>query len=203
MISKEEALERLKQEIINANLPLKESATNIVFGKGNPDAAIMFIGEAAGRQEDLTGKPFVGAAGKLLDQLLKDVGLNEKDVYIANILKYRPPNNREPSEHEIRTHTPYLIKQIQIVKPQIIVPLGNYATKFILAECHSEKMDKVPGISSVRGKLKNMRIEGIEFKVIPTFHPAALIYNRALRPLAEQDFKRIKEELTQKSLTKF
>src|SRR3989304_372091 len=108
MVDKQKLLDELKEEAIRVKLPLFESATNIVFGKGNPDAEIVFVGEAAGKSEDLQGEPFVGAAGKNLDSLLKEVGLSINDVYITNILKYRPPENRDPNYDEIKTHTPYL-----------------------------------------------------------------------------------------------
>ena len=204
MENKQEALEKVKEAILrDKTLPLREQATNLVFGKGNPNAKIMLLGEGPGREEDLRGIPFVGAAGKLLDELLSSIGLTEDGIYIANILKYRPPNNRDPTEDEIRRHTPYLIQQIVIIKPRIIVTLGNYATKFILAQCDVEEMKTIPGITSLHGKVTEVTIDGVLFTVIPTFHPAALIYNQKLRPEAEGDFKVIKNELRQKSLGSF
>src|SRR3989338_11315767 len=134
-----------------AVLPLKESATNLVFGKGNSKAEVMMVGESPGANEDLQGLPFVGAAGKNLDKLLANVGLSLNDVYIANILKYRPPENRDPLPEEIRAHTPWLVKQIEDIKPKVICSLGNYATKFFLANGDVDKMDEQPGITSVHG----------------------------------------------------
>src|SRR3989344_2923175 len=139
MVDKSSLLEKLSKEVAQADLPLKETATTLVFGKGNPNTSILFIGEAPGKNEDLQGLPFVGAAGKLLDTMLKTIGLTIDDIYIANILKYRPPNNREPSKEEIIAHTPYLIEQIKIIQPKIIVTLGNYATKFVLSGCSVDK----------------------------------------------------------------
>jgi DNA polymerase len=180
MGEKQEELEKLKQETALADLPLKEGATNLVFGKGSADAKILFIGEAPGKNEDLQGEPFVGAAGKNLDKLLKNVGLSLDNVYIANILKYRPPENRNPLPSEIESHTLWLIKQIRVLKPRVICSLGNFATKFILANGEVDKMNSCPGITSVHGKVQNIKFDGLEIKLIPLFHPAAIIYNRKL-----------------------
>lgn len=127
------ALKKLEQEISKKlNCELKKDA-NLVFGKGNPDAKIMFIGEAPGKKEDEKKEPFVGRAGTELNKCLEHINLTLNDVYIANILKYRPPKNRNPTKQEIIIHAPYLIKQIEIIQPKIICPLGNFATKFVLA----------------------------------------------------------------------
>ena len=193
-------LTELCESLSQLDLPLKETATNLVFGKGNPATDILFIGEAPGKNEDLQGLPFVGAAGKLLDTMLKSIGLTIDDIYIANILKYRPPNNREPQKDEIMAHTPYLIEQIKIIQPKIIVTLGNYATKFVLSGCSVDKMDAVPGISTLHGKEKKVVIAGTSYRVVPMYHPAALIYDQRLRPVAELDFKNLKEELGQRTL---
>jgi len=127
-------LEKVKQDIVdNLKCELKDNSTSIVFGKGSEDAQVLFIGEAPGAKEDLQGVPFVGRAGKQLDKLLNKISLSIDDVYIANILKYRPPKNRDPKINEIISHTPYLIEQIKIIKPEIIATLGNFSSKFILA----------------------------------------------------------------------
>lgn len=173
---------------------------NIVVGKGNLDAPIMFVGEAPGRNEDEQGFPFVGAAGKNLDNLLAKVGLNMNDVYIANILKCRPPENRNPSVEEIRAHTPWLLKQIKEIKPKVICSLGNYATKFFLAGANVDLMNNQPGISSVHGKIKIIELDGLSIKLIPLFHPAAIIYNRGLMSEWEKDIELVKKEISQKSL---
>lgn len=174
---------------------LFKNCTNIVIGKGNLDADILFVAEAPGKNEDLQGIPFVGAAGKNLDKFLEKVGLSLDDVYIANILKCRPPLNRDPLPEEIRAHTPWLIEQIKKIKPKVICSLGNYATKFFLAKGVIEDMKKQPGITSVHGKVHEMIFEGLNIKLIPLFHPAALIYNRSLIPLWEKDMEIVKSEI--------
>jgi DNA polymerase len=172
-----------------------KNCKNIVVGKGNEHAKILFVGEAPGRNEDEQGFPFVGAAGKNLDKLLAKVGLSLNEIYVANILKCRPPENRGPSVEEIKAHTPWLIKQIKEMKPMIVCSLGNYATKFFLANGVVEEMDKQPGITSLHGKVKEMVFEGVEIRLIPLFHPAAIIYNQRLLPLWESDMEVVKKEI--------
>ena len=196
----QEKLKLIEKATVDANLPLKETAKNLVFGKGNPDASIVFIGEAAGRNEDEQGFPFVGAAGKNLDKLLEKVGLSMEDVYIANILKYRPPENRNPSDEEIRAHTPWLLKQIEVIQPKVICSLGNYATKFFLAGTDTDGMKNQPGITTVHGKVKMIEINGLSVKLIPLFHPAAIIYNRSLLGEWEKDIEIVKKEILQNNL---
>lgn len=173
---------------------------NVVVGKGNLNAEIMFIGEAPGRKEDEQGLPFVGAAGKNLDKLLEKVGLSLNDVYIANILKCRPPENRNPLPEEIKAHTPWLVEQIKQIKPKVICSLGNYSTKFFFADGKIEDMDKMPGITQIHGKIKLMDFHGLKIKLIPLFHPAAIIYNRKLIDLWENDMEIVKKEISQKTL---
>jgi uracil-DNA glycosylase len=167
---------------------LSKTRTNVVVGKGNPQAKIMFIGEAPGANEDLQGKPFVGSAGKELDKLLHRIGLSIDDVYIANILKCRPPENRPPQIEEIKTCTPYLVEQICQIKPVIICTLGNYSTKFVLAQCEPDNMKKIAGITSLHGKQQGVLFRGMDFIVVPLYHPAAMLYNPHLRPEMETDF---------------
>jgi len=175
---------------------LFKNCVNIVVGKGNPNAGIMFVGEAPGRNEDEQGLPFVGAAGKNLDKLLDNVGLSLNDIYVANILKCRPPENRDPLPGEIKAHTPWLMKQIRDIKPKVVCSLGNYATKFFLALGDVDKMKDMPGITSVHGKVQEIEIEGMKIKLIPLFHPAAIIYNRVkLTPLWEEDMEIVKREI--------
>ncbi len=170
---------------------------NIVVGRGNLNASILFVGEAPGRNEDEQGLPFVGAAGKNLDKLLADVGLTTNDIYIANILKCRPPENRNPTSEEIRKHTPWLMKQIKEMKPKVICSLGNYATKFFLSGCNPNNMDKQPGITHVHGKLKTIQIDDMAVTLIPLFHPAAIIYNQNLIKEWEEDMEIVKKEVLQ------
>jgi uracil-DNA glycosylase len=175
-----------------------KNCKNIVIGKGNLNAEIMFVGEAPGKNEDEQGIPFVGASGKRLDFLLKKVGLTLEEIYIANILKCRPPGNRNPLPEEIKAHTPWLIKQIREIKPKVICSLGNYATKFFLSGGRVDEMENFPGISSIHGKFKIIEFEGIKMKLIPLFHPAAIIYNQKLLPLWEEDMEIVKREISQK-----
>ena len=170
-----------------------KNCTNIVIGKGNEKADILFVGEAPGRKEDEQGEPFVGAAGKNLDKLLDKVGLSLQDVYVANILKCRPPENRDPLPEEIKKHTPWLIEQIKEMKPKVVCSLGNYATKFFLADGDVDGMKKQPGITQVHGKVKEMDFLGEQIKLIPLFHPAAIIYNRKLIDDWEKDLEIVKE----------
>ncbi|MCR4285107.1 MAG: uracil-DNA glycosylase [archaeon] len=178
---------------------LFKNCTNIVVGKGNINAGILFVGEAPGRNEDEQGLPFVGAAGKNLDKLLETVGLSMEDIYVANILKCRPPENRDPLPEEIKAHTPWLLKQIKDMKPKVVCSLGNYATKFFLALGDVDKMKDQLGITSVHGKVREIKMDGLSFKLIPLFHPAAIIYNRTkLTPLWEADIEIVKKEVGQK-----
>ena len=195
---------------------LFKNCNNIVVGGGNLNADILFVGEAPGKNEDLTGVPFCGAAGKNLDKLLESVGLNRNEIYIANILKCRPPENRDPLPDEIKAHTPWLLKQIKDMRPKVVCSLGNYATKFFLAGGNVDKMNSQPGISQVHGKVREIEMgsksslsdyenlqlgeklqaKGIKFKLIPLFHPAAIIYNRTkLTPLWEADMEVVKKEI--------
>lgn len=177
-----------------------KNCKNLVVGKGNESADILFVGEAPGRNEDEQGIPFVGAAGKNLDGLLERVGLSLDDVYIANILKCRPPENRDPLPEEIKAHTPWLLKQIEEIKPKVVCSLGNYATKFFLAGGDVDKMKSMPGITLVHGKARDVEINGLKFKLIPLFHPAALIYRQELKVEWEKDMEIVKGELNQKKL---
>ena len=175
---------------------LFKDCINIVVGDGKLDADIMFVGEAPGRNEDETGVPFCGAAGKNLDNLLEKVGLKRSDIYIANILKCRPPQNRDPQSDEIKAHTPWLLKQIKEIKPKVVCSLGNYATKFFIAKGDVENMDKQPGITSLHGRPREIEMGDLKFKLIPLFHPAAIIYNRTkLTPLWEEDMEVVKKEI--------
>ena len=142
---------------------LATSRTQVVFGVGNPDADLLFVGEAPGQHEDKQGEPFVGAAGQLLTRMLAEIGLTREQVYIANILKCRPPGNRDPQEDEIETCTPWLIEQISLIQPQVVVTLGNFATKFVL--------QTQTGITRMRGSVYPWHGR----TVIPTFHPAAIL----------------------------
>ncbi|MEI6731486.1 MAG: uracil-DNA glycosylase [archaeon] len=186
-------LELIKQTEIFKN------CKNIVYGKGNLKAEILFVGEAPGAKEDEQGLPFVGAAGKNLDKLLANVGLSLNDVYVTNILKCRPPENRAPAVDEIKRHTPYLLKQIREMKPKVVCSLGNYATKFFLSLGEVDKMDSQPGITQVHGNVREIDFLGMRIKLIPLFHPAAIIYNRSLIGEWEKDMEIVKQTIGQKN----
>lgn len=158
---------------------LGQTRTNLVFGVGNPHARVMVIGEGPGRNEDLQGEPFVGAAGKKLDSLLGEAGLTRDEIYIANVVKCRPPSNRNPKPEEIQACSPFLREQIRSIWPDVIVCLGNFASQWVL------KTDR--GVTSLRGQL----YEAGHFVVAPTFHPAACIYHSDWQPLLVEDLRRV------------
>ena len=198
-MSNQDKLDALKTQIETELVcPLKDAATNIVFGKGNPNADILFIGEAPGEKEDEQGIPFVGRAGKELDKFLRTIGLTLDDVYIANILKYRPPKNRDPTKEEMLSHTPYLVKQIEIIQPKVLVTLGNYATKFVLNNFTPVGMQKIQGISKLHGSFTEIETENASFAVMPLYHPAAMLYNPKLRQTLEADFVKLGNKLGRK-----
>ncbi|WP_283170089.1 uracil-DNA glycosylase [Curtanaerobium respiraculi] len=155
---------------------LWEGRTNLVFGDGNPEARVLIVGEAPGKNEDLQGIPFVGKAGQTLTELLSIAGLTREEVYIANVLKCRPPGNRNPLPEEIQACTPFLREQTRTIDPEFIVTLGNFSTKFILKT--------EVGITRLHGSLQRAG----KFKVFPIFHPAAAIYDRTKMAALEDDF---------------
>lgn len=164
---------------------------NPVPGEGSLEAAVMFIGEAPGYWEDVKGRPFVGAAGKLLDEMLSRIDFSRSQVYIANILKCRPPENRDPLPTEVRACTPFLDRQIEIIKPKFIVPLGRHSASYILSKAGFEAV----GITKLRGKVYEASLLGFRAFVIPTFHPAAALYNIKYRSQLEDDFRLLRLEL--------
>lgn len=169
---------------------LCEGRTNVVFGEGNPHARVMIVGEAPGKNEDLQGKPFVGAAGKFLDELLEVAGLKREDVFIANVLKCRPPSNRNPKLEEIEACATFLRQQTQTISPDVIVTLGNFATQFILRTG--------VGITHLRGTVQRAG----RFLVLPVFHPAAAIYDRSKRDVLLSDFERVGSLVRDRMATK-
>ena len=169
---------------------LCEGRTNVVFGEGNPHARVMIVGEAPGKNEDLQGKPFVGAAGKFLDELLEVAGLKREDVFIANVLKCRPPSNRNPKPEEIEACATFLRQQTQTISPDVIVTLGNFATQFILRTG--------VGITHLRGIVQRAG----RFLVLPVFHPAAAIYDRSKRDVLLSDFERVGSLVRDRMATK-
>jgi DNA polymerase len=165
--------------------PLKASRTKLVFGAGNADADIMFVGEAPGAREDELGLPFVGPAGKLLDQLLGEIGLERKDVFIANTLKCRPPGNRDPMPDEVEECTPHLMRQIELIQPKVICTLGNYATKLLTGSPR--------GITRVHGEPQRREVDGRTVTLYPLFHPAAALRSTSVLDLLRADIHRIPE----------
>jgi len=187
-----EKLENLKKNVINCKkCDLYRTRTNSVFGNGKNDSEIFFIGEAPGRNEDKQGLPFVGRAGKILDELLDSINIDRNDVYISNIIKCRPPKNRNPKKSEIDICSKYLNDQLDIIKPKLIIPLGNYASMFIL-EKFGYKVDK---ISNIHGKIFPYESKYGEIKIIAMYHPAAVIYNPNKKEILFRDFKNIKKVL--------
>jgi DNA polymerase len=180
-------LEEIEREIRSCKkCALWHTKTDYVPGEGSKDAEIMFIGEAPGREEDLQGRPFVGNAGKLLTEMIENIlGLKRGDVFIANILKCRPPNNRDPLPEEVEACSPYLLRQLEVIKPSVVVCLGRYSANFIFNLFGI----KFPGISRVRGEVKE--VGGI--RIIAIYHPAAVLYRPQLRDAFEKDFRRITE----------
>ncbi|MEA2054128.1 MAG: uracil-DNA glycosylase [Candidatus Thermoplasmatota archaeon] len=180
----------LENKIKNCkNCPLSLTRKNAVPGEGREDANIIFIGEAPGKSEDETGKPFVGKAGNFLDFALTGIGLKREDIYITNVVKCRPPGNRDPREEEIKACIPYLDGQISIIKPKIFCTLGKFATTYILS---SYGFDSEP-ISRVHGRVYSSPVAMI--KIIPMYHPAATIYNPALKEYFLRDMGVIKKLL--------
>ena len=178
------AIEAIGRDIEREDLTpeLRAQATSLVMGSGSTAAKVVFIGEAPGKQEDLSGRPFVGASGKLLDELLASIGLDRADVYITNIVKYRPPANRDPSKSEIIAFIPYLDRQLDIIKPRIIVFLGRHAMNVFLPDLTIGDAHGVPVIQENR-------------VLIPLYHPAAALYNGGMRQTLMDDFAVIRQVL--------
>ena len=186
-MSKNEQLEHLRLKILSdTSLPLMEA--NLVFGEGNPDCAVMFIGEAPGFHEDKLGRPFVGRAGQLLDKLIIEIGWKRQDVYISNIVKRRPPENRDPLPDEIEAYKPYLAEQIEIINPKVIAPLGRFSMNYFLPFAK---------ISRDQGKVfeKNNRI------IYPLYHPAAALRATALLEYLRVAYKKFPQVVDAKYRT--
>jgi uracil-DNA glycosylase family 4 len=162
---------------------LAATRTSVVFGAGNADAELMFVGEAPGANEDLQGLPFVGAAGKLLEQLLGEIGLSRAEVFIANVLKCRPPGNRDPQPTEIENCRPYLVRQVELIEPRVICTLGNFATKLLRGD--------PAGITRVHGQDEVRTIGEHTARLYPLFHPAAALYTPSTLETLRADFVRL------------
>lgn len=183
--SKKERLEQIAADITKRNIcpDLAETATNLVMGDGNADADIVFIGEAPGKNEDEQGLPFVGAAGKFLNEMLAGIGLERGDIYITNIVKYRPPNNRDPLPEEKKAFWPYLVQQIDVINPKVIVTLGRHSMEYFLPDGFK--------ISQVHGQPKRIVFGEHKVVILPLYHPAAALYNGGMRETLIEDFNRL------------
>jgi uracil-DNA glycosylase len=177
-------LDELQQEAAGCTrCRLSEGRTQVVFGVGDPNADLMFVGEAPGFHEDKQGYPFVGQAGKLLDRLLEGIGLSRAEIYIANVIKCRPPGNRDPVPDEIETCEPYLFRQIELIEPRVIATLGNFATKLLSG--------KPLGITRVHGQEQDVTLGGKRVLLYPLYHPAAALYTPSMLTVLEEDFARL------------
>ncbi len=187
-MSKKEQLDKLNIEWAKkCTCSLRKDATQAVPGTGNPNADILFLGEAPGKAEDKEGEPFIGAAGKFLNEMLAEVKLSRSDVYITNVVKYRPPNNRDPNPEEVSACSDWLYEQITLIKPKLIVLLGRHALVRFFPE---EK------ISAVHGKLLHKKIQTIPANnFFALYHPAAALYNGSMREVLKKDFKKMKSML--------
>jgi len=182
--SKQTFLEQIRADIIANNIcpDLAKTATNLVMGDGNVDADIVFIGEAPGKNEDEQGVPFVGAAGKFLDAMLETINLKRADIYITNIVKYRPPNNRDPLPEEKSTFWPYLVRQLDVINPKIVVTLGRHSMEYFLPE---------QKISQIHGQPKRVQFGERKLVIMPLYHPAAALYNGGMRQTLSDDFMKL------------
>jgi uracil-DNA glycosylase family 4 len=188
MVSAETRREELKEVFAHARActrcpQLAATRTQVVFGSGNADADLMFVGEAPGAREDERGLPFVGAAGKLLDELLAGVGLQREDVFIANVLKCRPPGNRDPAPVEIENCQEYLLRQVELIQPKVICTLGNFSTKLLRGD--------PTGITRLHGRAEVRVIGRRAVRLYPIHHPAAALYTRSLQDTLREDFARL------------
>jgi len=191
--SRDDLLKKIRDEVVALKeSPLYEYRTNNkylpVIGEGSHVAKIMFVGEAPGKNEALTGRPFCGSAGKILDELLASVGIGRSDIYITNIVKDRPQNNRDPLPEEIRIYGPFLDKQINIIQPRVLVGLGRYSSKYLL-EKFGLSVEASRSISELHGKEFEAVADYGKVWIVPLYHPAASIYDRSLLDTLRTDFK--------------
>lgn len=183
---KQERITQLENEIKQKNIcpDLAAQATQLVMGDGNLDADIVFIGEAPGKKEDLEGRPFIGASGRLLETLLDSVALNREDVYITNIVKYRPPNNRDPSKAEKAAFAPFLTEQLRIINPKVVVTLGRHSMEYFLPDATIGDVHGLPQMITLEGAQKGQVVT-----LVPLYHPAAALFNGGLRQTLMDDFQ--------------
>lgn len=184
MNKKEKLLGQIRADIIDNNVcpDLAKTATNLVMGDGNINADIVLIGEAPGKKEDEQGLPFIGAAGKFLNEMLETVGMDRSDVFITNIVKYRPPNNRDPNPVEKQAFWPYLVRQLDIIRPKIVVTLGRHSMEYFLPD---------KKISVVHGQPERIAFGDTNIVIVPLYHPAAALYNGSMRQTLIEDFMKL------------
>jgi DNA polymerase len=189
--TKQQQLNDIAQSVIDDDVcpELKAGATQLVFADGNPDADIVFIGEAPGKNEDLQGKPFVGAAGKFLNEMLAGIGLEREDIYITNIVKYRPPDNRDPWPDEKKAFLPYLQAQLEVIQPKIVATLGRHSMNCFLPDLQISQIHGQP--KRIKLQMKGSSDDVLEVVIVPLFHPAAALYNGGMRQTLIDDFNRI------------
>jgi uracil-DNA glycosylase family 4 len=182
--AKQAQLDEVRADILEKNIcpELAASAHNLVMGDGNLNADIVFIGEAPGKNEDEQGLPFVGAAGKFLNEMLAQAGMERSDVYITNIVKYRPPNNRDPLPEEKKAFWPYLVRQLDIIAPKVVVTLGRHSMEYFLPDAK---------ISMIHGDAKRITFGDKKIVIVPLYHPAAALYNGGMRQTLIDDFLRV------------
>ncbi len=180
-MDKQQSLASLAAEILEKNIcpELAEQATQLVLGDGNPNADIVCIGEAPGKAEDTQGLPFVGASGRFLNEMLAAAGMERRDIYITNIVKYRPPGNRDPTPEEKKEFWPYLMRQLEIINPKVVITLGRHSGACFIPDLT---------ISKDHGHARKVQYEAHEFLVIPLYHPAAALYNGSMRQVLIDDF---------------
>lgn len=189
-MSTQTQLDALAKEIVDKDIcpELRAQATQLVIGDGNVNADIVFIGEAPGKNEDIQGKPFVGAAGKFLNEMLAQAGMDRSDVYITNIVKYRPPNNRDPLPDEKAAFWPYLLRQLQIINPKVVITLGRHSMEYFLPDMK---------IGQIHGQPKRIQFGDHKIVIMPLFHPAAALYNGSLRQTLIDDFLKVPDVIKQ------
>lgn len=192
-MSKQEELDAVAKDIIKKGIckELAEQANQLVMGSGSVDAQIVFIGEAPGKQEDLHGKPFIGASGKFLDEMLANAGMKREDVYITNIVKYRPPSNRDPKKEEKQQFMPYLLQQLAIIEPKLIVTLGKHAMETFFPKGKISELHGKPKRLALGRKEWQMKNGSNKLTVLPLYHPAAALYNGSMRSVLLDDFANV------------
>lgn len=191
-VERKENMDRLVGEVeVCKKCRLCRYAKRAVPGEGRLEASLMLVGEGPGANEDIQGRPFVGAAGEFLEEVLDGIGVSREDIYITNIVKHHPPKNRLPRRDEVEACTPYLQRQIRLVKPKVIASLGNCSTSFLLSQLGEE----YGRLGEVRGKIFSGRLFEVDAEVVPTFHPAAVLYTRTRIESIREDFRLIKARL--------